>query len=37
MTDLTKLTLLQAREKLLNKEFSSVELTQAFIDNIEIK
>lgn len=35
MTDLTKLTLLQAREKLLNKEVSSVELTQAFINNIE--
>lgn len=35
MSDLTKLTLLQAREKLINKEVSSVELTQAFIKNIE--
>ena len=35
MTELTKLTLLQAREGLLNKKFSSVELTKAFIDNIE--
>lgn len=37
MTDITKLTLLQAREKLLKKEFSSVELTNACIKNIETK
>lgn len=34
MTELTKLTLLEARDGLLNKKFSSVELTKAFIDNI---
>lgn len=35
MKELTELTLLEAREKLIKKEISSVELTQAFIDNIE--
>lgn len=35
MTDITKLTLLEARKKLLNKEFSSKELTKAFVDKIE--
>ena len=34
MTELTKLTLLQAKDGLLNKKFSSVELTKAFIENI---
>ncbi|MFD1693894.1 Asp-tRNA(Asn)/Glu-tRNA(Gln) amidotransferase subunit GatA [Roseibium aestuarii] len=35
MTDLTKLTIADAREKLKAKEFTSVELTEAFIANIE--
>ncbi len=35
MSDITKLTLLEAREKLLNKEISSVELSQAFIKKIQ--
>lgn len=35
MTDLTKLTLAEAKDKLERKEFSSVELTQAFIEKIE--
>ena len=35
MTDLTKLTLLEAKKGLENKKFSSVELTRAFINNIE--
>lgn len=35
MSELTKLTLIQAREKLINKEISSVELTTEFIKNIE--
>ncbi len=35
MTDITKLTLLEAREKLLKKEFSSKELIQTFIEKIE--
>ena len=35
MTDITKLTLLETKEKLLKKEFSSKELTQTFIDKIE--
>ena len=35
MSELTKLTLLQAREKLIKKEVSSVELTNEFIKNIE--
>lgn len=35
MTEITKLTLLQAREKLIKKEFSSLELTESFIKNIE--
>lgn len=35
MTDITELTLLEAREKLLKKEFSSKELTETFIDKIE--
>lgn len=33
MTELTNLTLLEARKKLLSKEVSSVELTDAFIEN----
>lgn len=35
MTDLTQLTLKDAKEGLLKKSFSSVELTQAHIDHIE--
>lgn len=35
MTDLTKLTLIDAKDGLLKKTFSSVELTQAHIDKIE--
>ena len=35
MTDLTKLTIADARKKLDAKEFSSLELTEAFIGNIE--
>jgi aspartyl-tRNA(Asn)/glutamyl-tRNA(Gln) amidotransferase subunit A len=35
VTDLTKLTLAQARDGLAKKDFSSVELTQAFLDAIE--
>jgi aspartyl-tRNA(Asn)/glutamyl-tRNA(Gln) amidotransferase subunit A len=35
MTEITKLTLLEAQEKLAKKEFTSVELTNAFIKNIE--
>ena len=35
MSELTKLTLLQARDALLSKKCSSVELTEAFINNIE--
>ena len=35
MTDLTKLTLTDAREGLRKKQFSSVELTQAFLAAIE--
>lgn len=35
MTELTKLTLLEAKKGLLNRDFSSVELTKAFIDNID--
>ncbi|MGZ5889755.1 MAG: amidase, partial [Hyphomicrobium sp.] len=35
MTELTKLTLAQAREGLRKKEFSAVELTQAFLQAIE--
>jgi aspartyl-tRNA(Asn)/glutamyl-tRNA(Gln) amidotransferase subunit A len=35
VTDLTKLTIAEAREKLRNKEVSATELTQAFIDAIE--
>lgn len=34
MTELTKLTLLEAKKGLENKEFSSVELTKTFIENI---
>lgn len=37
MTELTKLTVTEAVEGLKNKDFSSVELTKAFIDNIEKK
>lgn len=35
MSELTKLTLLEAKNKLNNKEITSVELTNAFIENIE--
>ncbi len=35
MQDITKLTICQALEKLQNKEFSSTELTEAHIKNIE--
>lgn len=37
MTDLTKLTIAQAREAMKNKEFTAVELTQAYIKNMEAK
>ncbi|MFM7084442.1 MAG: amidase, partial [Hyphomicrobium sp.] len=35
MTDLTSLTLTQARDGLINKEFKAVELTEAFLKKIE--
>lgn len=35
MTDLTNLTLTEARDALLNKKCSAVELTQCFIDRME--
>lgn len=35
MTDLTKLTIAQAREGLKKKEFTAVELTEAYIRNME--
>ena len=35
VTDLTKLTLAEAREGLRRKQFSATELTQAFLDAIE--
>ena len=35
MTDLTKLSIKQALTSLKNKEFSSVELTESYIKNIE--
>lgn len=34
MSDITKLTLLEARKKLENREFTSLELTKAFIEKI---
>lgn len=37
MSDLTILTIKQTHEKLLKKEISSVELTQAFLDKINTK
>lgn len=37
MTDLTKLTIAEAREGLKKKEFTSVELTEAYISEIENK
>ena len=37
MTDLTKLTIAQAREALKNKEFTAIELIQAYIKNMEAK
>ena len=37
MTDLTKLTIAQARDALKNKEFTAVELTEAYIKNMEAK
>jgi aspartyl-tRNA(Asn)/glutamyl-tRNA(Gln) amidotransferase subunit A len=36
VTDLTKLTLAEARGGLAKKQFSSIELTQAFLDAIEV-
>ena len=35
MTDLTKLTLAEARDKLVAKEFTSTELTRAFVEAID--
>jgi aspartyl-tRNA(Asn)/glutamyl-tRNA(Gln) amidotransferase subunit A len=35
MTDLTKLTIAEAREGLKNKDYTSTELTEAFLGNIE--
>ncbi|MGB1360747.1 MAG: Asp-tRNA(Asn)/Glu-tRNA(Gln) amidotransferase subunit GatA [Alphaproteobacteria bacterium] len=35
MTDLTKLTIAQATDGLKNKEFTAVELTQSYIDQME--
>ncbi|MTI44235.1 Asp-tRNA(Asn)/Glu-tRNA(Gln) amidotransferase subunit GatA [Roseibium hamelinense] len=35
MTDLTKLTIAEARDGLKNKDYTSTELTEAFIGNIE--
>jgi aspartyl-tRNA(Asn)/glutamyl-tRNA(Gln) amidotransferase subunit A len=35
MTEITKLTLLEVREKLIKRELTSVELTNEFIKNIE--
>ncbi|WP_346914224.1 Asp-tRNA(Asn)/Glu-tRNA(Gln) amidotransferase subunit GatA [uncultured Roseibium sp.] len=35
MTDLTKLTIAEAREGLKNKDYTSSELTEAFLTNIE--
>ena len=35
MTDLTKLTIADAREGLKNKDYTSLELTEAFLGNIE--
>ena len=37
MTDLTKLTIAQARAGLDKKEFSAKELTQAYLKNMEAK
>ena len=35
MTDLTKLTIAEARDGLKNKDYTSLELTEAFLGNIE--
>ena len=35
MTDLTKLTIAEARDGLKTKDYTSLELTDAFIGNIE--
>ena len=35
MTELTKLTIAEARDKLRKKDVSATELTQAFVDAIE--
>jgi aspartyl-tRNA(Asn)/glutamyl-tRNA(Gln) amidotransferase subunit A len=35
MTDLTKLTIAEACEGLKNKDYTSTELTEAFLGNIE--
>ena len=37
MTDLTNLTIAEAREGLKNKEFTAIELTKAYIENMESK
>lgn len=37
MTDLTKLTIAEAKKGLKNKDFSAVELTEAYIKNMEAK
>lgn len=37
MTDLTKLTIAEAREGLKKKEFTAVELTESYIKNMEAK
>ncbi len=37
MTDLSKLTIAEAREGLKNKQFSAVELTESYIKNMEAK
>jgi Asp-tRNA(Asn)/Glu-tRNA(Gln) amidotransferase A subunit family amidase len=34
MSDLTQLTLAQARQKLVSKNISSVELTEAFLERL---
>lgn len=36
MTDLTKLTIAEARDRLAKKDFTSLELTEAFLGNIAI-
>ena len=36
MSELTRLTIAEARKKLLAKEFSAVELTNAYLDAIDV-